>query len=96
MLPRRHRPFARWPTAVAKMIAFASSFAMLLLATPSHADDKELTPKRGGTLQFAVEGEPASYDCHAITSGSNVRASERAALALPRSAAKRNHRRAPA
>jgi peptide/nickel transport system substrate-binding protein len=50
------------------VIAFASSLGILLCGTPSYADDKELTPNRGGTLQFAVEGEPANYDCHANSS----------------------------
>ena len=33
----------------------------MALGTVAHAE----TPKRGGTMQFAVTAEPADYDCHA-------------------------------
>ncbi|HYM04807.1 MAG TPA: ABC transporter substrate-binding protein, partial [Stellaceae bacterium] len=43
----------------------AGAALMLAQAAPSRAaGDAESTPKRGGTLAFAVESEPANYDCH--------------------------------
>jgi peptide/nickel transport system substrate-binding protein len=44
--------------------ACAAAFA---LAMPALAADGD-APKRGGTLVFAVESEPANYDCHANVS----------------------------
>src|SRR6266403_957011 len=38
--------------------------AAATLAIPSFAEQTE-TPKRGGTLEFAVDSEPPNYDCHA-------------------------------
>lgn len=38
--------------------------AAIALALPAHAQ----TPKRGGTLTVAVQGEPPHYDCHGNTS----------------------------
>ena len=38
------------------------------LASSSFGAGTEETPKRGGTLAFAVESEPANYDCHANVS----------------------------
>jgi peptide/nickel transport system substrate-binding protein len=45
---------------------FAGAAALLALAvlTPARAAE----PKHGGTLVFAVEAEPANYDCHANVS----------------------------
>jgi peptide/nickel transport system substrate-binding protein len=45
----------------------ASAAAALALAVPALAADSD-APKRGGTLAFAVESEPANYDCHANVS----------------------------
>src|SRR5512132_4081991 len=44
--------------------------AAIALSTSGLAADTDPapTPKRGGTLEFAVEGEPANYDCHANSS----------------------------
>jgi peptide/nickel transport system substrate-binding protein len=50
-------PGAWWNAVVAGLL--------LLLQQPAHADD---TPKRGGTLEFAVTVEPSNYDCHGNTS----------------------------
>lgn len=55
MRPSDNRP-RTWTLALA---------AMATLAASAHAAD---TPKRGGTLVFAVEAEPPNYDCHAATS----------------------------
>jgi peptide/nickel transport system substrate-binding protein len=49
----------------------ASALALTLVsAAPSRAADKDAPPlpKRGGTLVFAVESEPANYDCHSNVS----------------------------
>ena len=45
----------------------AASAAALALAVPTLAAESD-APKRGGTLAFAVESEPANYDCHANVS----------------------------
>ncbi|HYB11621.1 MAG TPA: ABC transporter substrate-binding protein [Alphaproteobacteria bacterium] len=41
-------------------------FAAMLFAADAAA--QEAVPKRGGTLVFAVDAEPANYDCHANVS----------------------------
>ena len=46
-----------------KLVAAAMGAAALLSFKPSLGEAQ--TPKRGGTLQFAVTAEPADYDCHA-------------------------------
>jgi peptide/nickel transport system substrate-binding protein len=43
---------------------FAITVAMALI--PAAADAQ--TPRRGGTLNFAISGEPPNYDCHANSS----------------------------
>jgi peptide/nickel transport system substrate-binding protein len=43
---------------------FAAVAAIALLLTPVSIANAE-TPKRGGTLNFAVTAEPPNYDCHA-------------------------------
>jgi peptide/nickel transport system substrate-binding protein len=48
------------PTRIAVAAAMLAAFA-----GPTFAAD---APKRGGTLTFAVGGEPPNYDCHANTS----------------------------
>jgi peptide/nickel transport system substrate-binding protein len=50
--------------------AAAGMLAALALLPSAHAADGDAasTPKRGGTLVFAVESEPANYDCHANVS----------------------------
>src|SRR4051795_1502591 len=40
-----------------------AALAALLVAGGAAADE----PKRGGTLVYAVSGEPDTYDCHATT-----------------------------
>jgi peptide/nickel transport system substrate-binding protein len=45
----------------------AASAAALALAVPALAAEGD-APKHGGTLVFAVESEPANYDCHANVS----------------------------
>ncbi|MGQ0663369.1 MAG: ABC transporter substrate-binding protein [Pseudomonadota bacterium] len=44
------------------------SLALAGLATAPLAGASAQTPKRGGTLTFAVSAEPPNYDCHANTS----------------------------
>jgi peptide/nickel transport system substrate-binding protein len=56
------RPFL---IAAQAALALAVAVGSALAAAP--APDTE-TPKRGGTLHFAVESEPANYDCHANVS----------------------------
>src|SRR4051794_38522160 len=41
-----------------------SLIAVAILAAPSFAEQSE-AQRRGGTLEFAVDSEPANYDCHA-------------------------------
>ena len=48
-----------------QVIRTVSLVASLLAASASIADAQ--TPKRGGTLNFAVVAEPPNYDCHAST-----------------------------
>ncbi|HET7595217.1 MAG TPA: ABC transporter substrate-binding protein, partial [Stellaceae bacterium] len=48
--------------------AILGAAAVLAVATASPAAEHAPTPKRGGTLVFAVESEPANYDCHANVS----------------------------
>ena len=50
--------------------AAAAAVALTLAAAPARAaqGDAAPAPKRGGTLVFAVESEPANYDCHANVS----------------------------
>jgi peptide/nickel transport system substrate-binding protein len=52
------------------LAATAATLWLFAGAAPSRAADTETpgTPKRGGTLIFAVESEPANYDCHANVS----------------------------
>ncbi|HEX7967282.1 MAG TPA: hypothetical protein VF502_03620, partial [Stellaceae bacterium] len=47
----------------------AVALAAVSLSAP-HAAESDAAPpaKRGGTLVFAVESEPANYDCHANVS----------------------------
>jgi peptide/nickel transport system substrate-binding protein len=45
-------------------IGAAVAAALSLLAAPAEAQ----APKRGGTLTFAISGEPPNYDCHANSS----------------------------
>lgn len=40
------------------------SVALIALAAPALAQ----SPKKGGTLEFAISGEPPNYDCHANSS----------------------------
>ncbi len=42
--------------------AMLSASLLPLIVSAAQAE----TPKRGGTLQFAVVAEPPNYDCHAI------------------------------
>ena len=44
------------------------STALAVLAVVASAAAMAQTPKRGGTLTFAVSAEPPNYDCHANTS----------------------------
>lgn len=50
-----------------KAYAIAASALVLALLAPGSAD-AQTTPRRGGTLNFAVNAEPPNYDCHANTS----------------------------
>src|SRR6476661_5619860 len=47
-----------------RSIAAALGIAAIVIAGAGHAQ----TPKRGGTLNFAVSAEPPNYDCHANSS----------------------------
>src|ERR687894_318801 len=47
------------------LAACAAIYALSLLAPPAGAQP---APKRGGTLNFAISGEPPNYDCHANSS----------------------------
>jgi peptide/nickel transport system substrate-binding protein len=50
-------------------IALGGTLALALLQTSGGAESGSApTPHRGGTLVFAVESEPANYDCHANVS----------------------------
>jgi peptide/nickel transport system substrate-binding protein len=46
----------------------AAAIACAVMAVPSSRAADTGLPKRGGTLVFAVESEPANYDCHANVS----------------------------
>lgn len=47
---------------------FSTALAVLLVAASTSASAAAETPKRGGTLTFAVSAEPPNYDCHANSS----------------------------
>src|SRR5258708_5728185 len=69
--PMRHcRPVVacrRTPDCVATLAAVAALLMISLAvgSTSSAAEAVTSTPKRGGTLEFAVDAEPPNYDCHA-------------------------------
>ena len=69
MFSRLDMRWLSWARTTSKTVALAAAVAVAL-STSSRGEDNEpaLTPKRGGTLEFAVEGEPANYDCHANSS----------------------------
>src|SRR6185312_4174958 len=67
----RHLSMARLPhLPLLRRAAILGAAAALAVVTVAPAADKGATPtpKRGGTLVFAVESEPANYDCHANVS----------------------------
>lgn len=47
------------------MLAGAVAAVSLALAVPAIAQAPSATPKRGGTLTFAISAEAPTYDCHA-------------------------------
>ena len=68
-------PAARWVvgtsprmTTIRRVLGVVTSFgplALLATSAPLHALD---TPRRGGTLTYAVIGDPPTIDCHGATS----------------------------
>ena len=50
------------------MRSLAIGIAIAVASLSSLAEAQEAAPRRGGTLEFAVSVEPASYDCHSNTS----------------------------
>lgn len=61
-VPAGRRAWA-WIACIVVLVC-ACAWREAAAADPSAAP----TPVRGGTLRFAVEGEPANYDCHANSS----------------------------
>lgn len=62
---------SRFPSKriVSKIVAIILATAVVLFTLSRAADaDRPLEPRRGGILEFAVEGEPANYDCHGNSS----------------------------
>jgi hypothetical protein len=59
---------SRWVRAATKIVALVVAAIALATSGLAAKTDPEPTPKRGGTLEFAVEGEPTNYDCHANSS----------------------------
>jgi peptide/nickel transport system substrate-binding protein len=49
-------------------VIFKLSAVLLLAMTLGATTNAAETPKRGGILTYAVQGEPPNYDCHANTS----------------------------
>jgi peptide/nickel transport system substrate-binding protein len=61
-----HRPRSRLALVQRALGLAAASLALAALATSAAA--QSAAPKRGGILEFAVDAEPPSYDCHANVS----------------------------
>ncbi|HEX6841071.1 MAG TPA: ABC transporter substrate-binding protein, partial [Stellaceae bacterium] len=65
-MPLRHRPRSRLALVQRALGVAAASLALTALAAAAAA--QSAAPKRGGVLEFAVDAEPPSYDCHANVS----------------------------
>src|SRR5690348_4214874 len=65
-MPLRHRPRSRLALMQRALGVAAASLALTALAAAAAA--QSAAPKRGGVLEFAVDAEPPSYDCHANVS----------------------------
>ncbi len=63
---------SRFESAFCPLIRHAQRLAITLtvvtMAVANNAKAQDQQPKHGGTLEFAVTVEPASYDCHSNTS----------------------------
>ncbi|HZS82538.1 MAG TPA: ABC transporter substrate-binding protein [Stellaceae bacterium] len=69
MLSRLRPQFRQRASVAARALTLASLIALLAPTAGFAAGaDKAATPRRGGTLDFAVESEPSNYDCHANVS----------------------------
>ncbi|MGH7002276.1 MAG: hypothetical protein ACREEA_12305, partial [Stellaceae bacterium] len=61
--------FHLYPRGFRRALMAGLALALAAGAAPSYgAGDAASTPRRGGTLVFAVESEPSNYDCHANVS----------------------------
>src|SRR6185437_10525776 len=65
-LPLCHHPRSRLAHTQRALGLAAASLALAALSTEAAA--QSAAPKRGGVLEFAVDAEPPSYDCHANVS----------------------------
>ncbi len=64
-----HRPHARMAQPVPRALRLAAaSLALAAFAAADASAQGAGSPKRGGVLEFAVDAEPPSYDCHANVS----------------------------
>src|SRR5580700_10423198 len=53
---------------VRQLLGYIAALVFATVLTSSHVGSAGLTPKEGGTLEFAVTVEPSNYDCHGNTS----------------------------
>jgi len=53
---------------IRQLLGYIAALVFATVLTSSHVGSAGLTPKEGGTLEFAVTVEPSNYDCHGNTS----------------------------
>src|SRR5580700_6122759 len=53
---------------VRQLLGYIAALVFATVLTSPHVGSAGLTPKEGGTLEFAVTVEPSNYDCHGNTS----------------------------
>src|ERR1700728_1894562 len=70
-MPASSRPGAKAPERVRRAVSalcpssLAAAAGAILFGCRAAGQTPTPTPKRGGILEFAVDAEPPTYDCHA-------------------------------